>query len=140
MKCCFVPNGNLPCPAPVTFIMADVKKFKLINDTFGHLAGDECLKKIAEILADTFKKEDIIIRYGGDEFLVIQWSNNIEQTALFINNVRQRIRSLRFSGYPGLCLDVNMGYAISAAPIQSKDDCTALLNAADTHMYREKAP
>ena len=57
--------------APVTILMFDVDHFKEINDTYGHIKGDEVLKELADVLKKNVRKADIICRYGGDEFAVI---------------------------------------------------------------------
>src|SRR5690606_6597575 len=56
---------------PLSVIVGDVNSLKLVNDAFGHDMGDKVLKKVAEIMKNTFRKEDIISRMGGDEFAVL---------------------------------------------------------------------
>lgn len=58
-------------PRNVGFVMADLDHFKMVNDEFGHLAGDEILKQLAEILRENIRKTDLLIRYGGEEFLIV---------------------------------------------------------------------
>ncbi len=53
---------------PVCSSMIDIDFFKLVNDNYGHLAGDFVLKELARILSAEFRKSDVVIRYGGDEF------------------------------------------------------------------------
>jgi diguanylate cyclase (GGDEF)-like protein len=56
---------------PFSLVLFDVDKFKWINDTLGHVAGDKVLQKVAQCLKETFRKDDFIARYGGDEFAVV---------------------------------------------------------------------
>ena len=56
---------------PIAVVMSDVNKFKKFNDTYGHKAGDEALRNISNIMKDSIREQDLIIRYGGDEFLFI---------------------------------------------------------------------
>jgi len=59
-------------------MMMDVDHFKAINDTFGHKAGDQVLISLADLLLSRFRQNDIVCRYGGDEFLVIMPESNLE--------------------------------------------------------------
>ena len=58
-------------PKQVGFIMADLDFFKMVNDEHGHLAGDMILQQVANILRETIRKSDLLIRYGGEEFLIM---------------------------------------------------------------------
>jgi len=70
---------------PISLIMGDINGLKLINDAFGHNMGDKVLKKASEIMIDSFRKEDIISRVGGDEFVILLPKTS-EETALSIVN------------------------------------------------------
>jgi diguanylate cyclase (GGDEF)-like protein len=62
---------NVERNLPLSIVMADVNGLKMVNDTYGHEKGDELLKKVAEILKQSFRKSDIISRWGGDEFITL---------------------------------------------------------------------
>jgi len=67
---------------PISFLMIDVDHLKLINDTHGHLAGDEVLKWVSQKLHATVRESDYVVRFGGDEFLVVMPENNGEVEAV----------------------------------------------------------
>jgi diguanylate cyclase (GGDEF)-like protein len=73
---------------PVGFLMIDIDRFKEVNDTLGHLIGDKVLMCVARIIEATIRKTDIVVRYGGDEFLVI-----LTETGAGTTKVIDRIKS-----------------------------------------------
>ncbi|MEA2028283.1 MAG: GGDEF domain-containing protein, partial [Campylobacterota bacterium] len=70
-------------------LMADIDYFKMINDTYGHAVGDEALKIIARVLSDNITSKDLVVRYGGEEFIVVLYECNRER----LSEVAQRIRT-----------------------------------------------
>lgn len=78
----------------LTFLMIDVDDFKKINDTLGHLAGDKVLREIAKLILENVRQCDYVVRYGGDEFLVIMTEVNLAQ---YKENVEQVIERLKQS-------------------------------------------
>lgn len=77
------------------FIIIDLDNFKKINDSLGHLQGDEVLKQVANILKENFRKTDIIARLGGDEFIVFM--KNIVQKENAIISLNNLLKKLRLS-------------------------------------------
>ena len=75
---------------PISVVLIDINGFKLVNDTFGHEKGDEILKNTAKILKTCFRKEDIVARYGGDEFIIILPSTSKAVAA----SISERVHSL----------------------------------------------
>lgn len=81
---------------PVCLSMIDIDFFKLVNDNYGHLAGDYVLKEIAAIISSEFRKSDVIIRYGGDEFIVILFDLDPQQSYSLMEELRQKIEASSF--------------------------------------------
>lgn len=118
-------------------IMADINDFKLVNDRFGHSAGDRLLHGLAERLQDAVREADFAGRLGGDEFLVI--ARPVESKAA-LEQVVSRLRSSMEGplAIPGgsFNVTVSIGAVVSPAGSETADQ---LLGAADAEMYRDKA-
>ncbi|MEI5639328.1 MULTISPECIES: sensor domain-containing diguanylate cyclase [unclassified Pseudoalteromonas] len=117
-------------------IFIDLNNFKLINDTLGHEAGDQVLKRFANILRSCTRKTDLLCRWGGDEFIVVL--NNDEQVA--IQNFMKRIESLqdeehKKTGMQKICFSIGN---VEILPKNSKS-LSELLHQADQLMYSCKA-
>ncbi|MFQ9212110.1 MAG: GGDEF domain-containing protein, partial [Eubacterium ventriosum] len=89
--------------------MLDLDDFKLYNDTFGHMAGDVALKTVVSVIKKEIRKTDLIIRYGGDEFLIVM--PGIEENTFVkkIKHIRETIDNTKVPGYPKLKLSVSIG-------------------------------
>jgi len=112
---------------PLTLILADVNAFKRYNDTHGHVAGDKALRQIATLLKDHVRAQDEVVRYGGDEFIILC-------PELDAAGARRLIRRLQaaLSGAPA---DVSFGAAVFPRDGRTIE---ALLHTADGRMYRAK--
>lgn len=74
---------------PFTIVLADVNGLKLINDSFGHAAGDELLKKVAEVIEKGCRNKDIVARLGGDEFVILMINTDSIETEKIINSINE---------------------------------------------------
>jgi diguanylate cyclase (GGDEF)-like protein/PAS domain S-box-containing protein len=121
---------------PISFLMLDIDRFKEINDTFGHQMGDKVLQEVAGLVSDQLRENDLVIRYGGDEFLIVLPETNSE-LQMITKRIQQAVAK-RNKENP--LLDFPVTLSIGAAHWEPKDDTPieAVLAKADQRMYEEK--
>jgi diguanylate cyclase (GGDEF)-like protein/PAS domain S-box-containing protein len=122
---------------PIALVMADINRFKEINDRFGHQAGDDVLKETAKQIKERIRKEDTLIRYGGDEFLIVlpqAEGNSIREVTKRICQAVDGCKS------PNACIDFSIGLSIGVAiwKPSEKKEIEEILNIADMQMYKNK--
>ena len=110
----------------------DVDHFKKINDQYGHPAGDAVLKHIAEVVQNSLSDEDTLIRYGGDEFLLLFHKTEEDTFRRQLRVIRENVETSALKDYPGIQLKISIGGAFRA---HSLDDA---IQAADAEMYQHK--
>lgn len=123
---------------PLTLIMIDIDYFKLFNDTYGHLSGDQALKRIAEVIKSIIKRPcDLAARYGGEEFVVMLMNTTAEGAAVVAEEVRTRIEELGIENEEiETVITVSLGVA-SVVP-DNKMDPNELISTADRALYKAK--
>lgn len=85
-------SGSRKPMAPLSMILLDIDYFKMFNDTYGHLAGDDCLKKVSHILSHTIQRSlDLVARYGGEEFCCLLPLSDYENAMLIAHKIRENI-------------------------------------------------
>jgi diguanylate cyclase (GGDEF)-like protein len=114
-----------------TIVFFDLNDFKEINDTLGHQAGDECLKRFGDALKASFRPGDHVFRFAGDEFVVIAQGAEQAQVVERLDVVRERLKHERVRGHQ---IVFSAGHAYLAV----HGDGEAAMKAADEAMYREK--
>jgi diguanylate cyclase (GGDEF)-like protein len=117
---------------PFTVVLFDVDRFKAFNDTHGHLAGDEALRKIAKVLTASTRKMNLTSRWGGEEFLSMLSDTPVEGGRIFAERVLSEIHQ----AFPDGTLTLSAGVAHFT---DRMDTPTRLLAAADQAMYEAKA-
>jgi diguanylate cyclase (GGDEF)-like protein/PAS domain S-box-containing protein len=114
----------------------DLDQFKVINDTCGHVAGDELLRQLGDLLRHHVRKADTIARLGGDEFAVVMEHCSLRQAERIARQLRAAIEALRFVWEDK---SFNIGVSIGLVPIcDSSDSTSGLLRAADAACYAAK--
>ena len=117
---------------PLAVIMADINGLKLVNDAFGHEEGDKLLKKVAEVLKESGRKDDLLARWGGDEFLFLLPRNSVQEVEEIIEKIRNRC--LQVSDMK-VQLSMAMGYAVKT---QESEKIEEIIKEAEKWMYRRK--
>jgi len=121
---------------PFSLVLFDVDKFKWINDTLGHVAGDKVLQKVAQCLKETFRKDDFIARYGGDEFAVVIEGLNEEMAREKILKFRESFSKKRF--FAKNIGDVKVSVSAGITMAMEGDSPDDLIHRADMNMYEVK--
>ncbi|MEP6732235.1 MAG: diguanylate cyclase [bacterium] len=122
---------------PFSLVMVDLDKFKTVNDTYGHQAGDEVLKQLASILREEAREIDRVGRYGGEEFMLLLPGAKLDDAFSFSERVRNRIEAHTFT-FPGGTLVRTASFGVASWPhekIQEPDD---LVRSADDALYVAK--
>jgi len=123
---------DIPENLPITLIMADVNGLKLINDSFGHVMGDELLKKAAQLISETVPENSVVARLGGDEFIVIMPQTDIFQAVEVINDLKAKTSNEKIGAFE---VSISFGYEIKETEEQ---DIQEIYKRAEDDMYRHK--
>lgn len=121
-------------------LMIDLDHFKAINDSLGHVAGDQILRDTAACISAAVRQEDRVYRYGGEEFLVLIESTDCEGAATAAERIRQAVRDLRLlhtGNPPHGRITVSIGIAV-VGPDDLADDDNAWIGRSDAALYRAK--
>lgn len=118
---------------PLTLVFLDCDRFKAINDSFGHLAGDRVLKTAAATLGESIRSYDLAARWGGDEFLLLLPETDEQAAKAVVERVDRQLQAVVQSR--GWDLSVSMGVLTAAQPRESAEE---LIARADAAMYRAK--
>jgi diguanylate cyclase (GGDEF)-like protein len=122
---------------PFSLVMCDLDKFKSVNDTYGHQAGDEVLKQLAAILREEAREIDRVGRYGGEEFMLLLPGTVLDAAVTFAERVRKRIAAHTFS-FPDGTLTRTSSFGVSGWPHPRIEQSEDLVRAADDALYVAK--
>lgn len=120
-------------PGHCKVAMLDVDDFKNINDTYGHLAGDMALRAVAVAISFYIRETDAVIRYGGDEFLIIFQEITTKAFAERLEAVRKTVSETKLDEYEGMQLSVSIGGA------RCRSSISDAVREADRMLYKAKA-
>ncbi|WP_182085922.1 diguanylate cyclase [Aureimonas sp. ME7] len=125
--------------APISMLLIDVDRFKLYNDNYGHPAGDECLRRVAQAIASSIRGDDFCARYGGEEMAVILPDTNEDDAQLVGERVRRAVEQLQLvhefnqGGY----VTISVGCAMQRVPAND-NAAEKLITTADRALYEAK--
>ncbi|MEL7655876.1 MAG: HD domain-containing phosphohydrolase, partial [Bacillota bacterium] len=117
---------------PISLVMADVNGLKLTNDAFGHMAGDQMLKRIAAIMKQVCRSDDIVARIGGDEFILLLPRTNSLEAESIVNRINDFIQKEKWGN---IIFSVSFGSATKKVP---SEDMKKIYMLAEDRMYRDK--
>jgi two-component system cell cycle response regulator len=122
----------------ISLLMIDIDHFKAINDTHGHLVGDDVLREVAALLSESIRSVDVVARYGGEEFVVVLPETPLVGAVKFAERMRERMEQTAFvQSHGGVHLTASIGVAAYPSPdLLLVDD---LFARADEALYRAKA-
>ncbi len=125
--------------APVSFAMIDIDLFKRVNDEYGHLAGDYILKEIARIIKTQFRKSDIVIRYGGEEFFVALFDSSESSVRENMESLRDEVENHRFfyRNQP-IPITISIGITFIEPDDTVEPNLNKIISDADSALYRAK--
>jgi diguanylate cyclase (GGDEF)-like protein len=124
---------------PISLIMLDVDWFKLFNDHYGHQAGDDCLKAIAQVLKTYVQRaNELPARYGGEEFVVILAETDIKQAAAVAESLRAKVEALAIAHQHSPLARVTISLGVACVIPDMDTDAVALIKRADDALYKAK--
>jgi diguanylate cyclase (GGDEF)-like protein len=123
--------------SPLGFIMIDIDHFKKINDENGHQAGDIVLKKVVEAMKGGLRREDLLVRYGGEEFCIVVPGVGVDQATLLAERAREAVQKLRIP-IKGNVIAVTISAGVTAMRRSVEESIEELISRADQALYEAK--
>ena len=117
----------------LSVILFDIDNFKLINDTNGHQIGDNVLKEISQLMLNSIREQDIPVRWGGEEFVVLLPHTNIEGSKTVAEKIRESIAKHKFTE---LNIDITASFGVSQ--MNEEDSVDTLISKSDKNLYEAK--
>ena len=121
---------------PMALLMLDIDHFKLVNDVFGHLAGDYVLKQMVKVVQENLRSQDIVGRFGGEEFMIVLPEVRFQGAMRCAEKLRELVEQTRFI-YEGSKIPINISIGVVAAD-QGSHDVEDMVRVADTNLYEAK--
>ena len=124
---------------PLALLMVDIDFFKRVNDTHGHLSGDKVLKTMASTVAQRTRVQDVLGRFGGEEFLVILPNTTVQGASQLAETLRESVAATPFQAVSGEPISITVSIGLCALSQLTDPQCDDLIGAADQALYRAKA-
>ncbi len=121
--------------SPLSLLIWDIDLFKLINDNFGHKAGDKTLALVAQLILDNCRETDFIARFGGEEFIMLLPNTTSEQALIFAENTRSIVAN---SGFNHNGKSINLTISCGISQFSEGDENEAVFDRADQALYQSK--
>ena len=123
--------------AEISLVLFDLDGFKQINDTYGHLSGDRILRDIGAVFLTRTRNEDIIARYGGDEFVMLVSSAGSKVAQMLASRLSDEVATMKWT-FGDETVRVGMTAGVSSSSLLTRPTIAQLLNAGDRDLYKNK--
>jgi two-component system cell cycle response regulator len=124
--------------SPLTMLMIDLDHFKTVNDTYGHLVGDDVLRGISTILQRSVRSVDMVARYGGEEFVIVLPETGEQGAVAFAERLRERVEQHKFEAARVTPVKITVSIGVSSFPAPHVESAEDLFARADAALYRAK--
>jgi two-component system cell cycle response regulator len=122
----------------LSILIADLDRFKQVNDQRGHLAGDAVLRQVGELLRREARSVDIVARYGGEEFVVVMPETTLHGAGIFAERVRRKVEARDFGEAGGDPLHLTVSIGLASFPNERVTNADSFVALADQALYRAK--
>lgn len=128
-------------PTPLSLLIIDIDHFKLFNDNYGHVAGDECLRRVAGVLSSSVRRSgELVARYGGEKFVVLLPGSDVEHACETAEKCLAKLHQEAIQHVTSLtCAHVTISIGIACSLPDAALEPESIVNAADAAMYRAKS-
>lgn len=122
---------------PITVVMIDIDHFKSVNDTYGHLVGDEVLRQFGQRLGDAIREDDLLARYGGEEFCLLLSTTPMDEALEVAERCRKSVCSQPFKTTSGP-LNISASFGLACLDPDQDETGLELIHRADQKLYQAK--
>jgi len=129
-------NITLRHEHPLSVVLLDIDKFKRINDVFGHACGDEVLRQVADFLKKSVRDQDVIARWGGEEFILVLPETEIEEATALAERLRLDLAAVRIK-YEGDDIALTASFGVAERELRHRN-LDAVISSADKALYQSK--
>lgn len=119
-------------------LMFDIDNFKIINDCYGHIAGDHALIHVAKLIKNSIRQSDTVARYGGEEFMCILSGADHHACLRIAESIRNKVMECNFR-YNDIDIPITISGGITVAQLNEKAEIESLINEADSALYQAKS-
>lgn len=124
------------CAQPVSLLFVDVDEFKAVNDSFGHAVGDAVLREMSIVLRTAVRADDVVFRYGGEEFVVLLYGAGEDEAAAVAERIKRLVGGREFG--QGDAVRLRLSVSVGVATATTGEGVSSLLRRADLAMYAAK--
>jgi len=125
-------SGSKRYKTQVSLIMFDIDRFKQVNDTFGHLSGDDVIRDISTLIRNNVRESDVFARWGGEEFVILATQTSKKEAVIFSEKLRLLVETHTFP------VDLQITCSFGVAQYFQEDSGGDFINRADTALYKAK--